>query len=141
NSEWVSFTEDSRNSLASAPGEPGYCPSLTRPVWEAGLNEGYHCVRLHIEDGGPNDADGEANSTIVDPGAVSRARADEGGGDGDGNGNGGGNGGDGNGGSDGGPTPAPGNNNSGGGGGSIGTWWLPLLLAGWLRRRRKNAED
>ncbi|MFK8017910.1 MAG: choice-of-anchor U domain-containing protein [Gammaproteobacteria bacterium] len=30
------------------------------------------CVQLTIEDGGPNDTDGEANGTIVDPGGVGR---------------------------------------------------------------------
>lgn len=39
-----------------------------------GLVEGYLCVQLTIQDGGPNDADGLANSAIADPGAVSAVK-------------------------------------------------------------------
>jgi hypothetical protein len=58
------------NQLHSAPGRSGYCPPPASDQWSLGLNEGYWCVQLTIEDGGPNDNDGMANTTIVDPGGV-----------------------------------------------------------------------
>ncbi|WP_246004382.1 tandem-95 repeat protein [Marinimicrobium koreense] len=73
---WVTFVEDANNALHSAAGNPGYCPPPGDDDWENGLIEGYHCVQLTIEDGGPNDADGETNGNVADPGAVSRQRGD-----------------------------------------------------------------
>jgi hypothetical protein len=68
---WEAFVEDANNQLHSAPGEAGYCPPPADEQWSLGLTEGYWCVRLTIKDGGPNDNDGIANTTIVDPGGVS----------------------------------------------------------------------
>ncbi|SQH78373.1 protein of unknown function [Shewanella benthica] len=68
--EWVSFIEDDNNSLMSTAGEVGYCPPPGGDVWTADLTEGDWCVQVTIEDGGPNDDDGLANRTIVDPGGV-----------------------------------------------------------------------
>ncbi|MFQ3235895.1 MAG: hypothetical protein ACI9C4_001459 [Paraglaciecola sp.] len=73
---WEAFAEDVNNQLHSAPGESGYCPPPADVQWSLGLTEGYWCVRLTIEDGGPNDNDGIANTTIVDPGGVSVAVTD-----------------------------------------------------------------
>ncbi|MBA6340589.1 tandem-95 repeat protein [Colwellia sp. MB02u-10] len=73
---WGPFVEDVSNQLHSAPGELGYCPSPADAQWSLGLTEGDWCVRLTIEDGGPNDNDGIANNTIVDPGGVSVALTD-----------------------------------------------------------------
>ena len=70
NGEWSTFVEDENNSLSSTPGELGFCPPPGDSSWEAGLVEGHLCVQLTIEDGGPNDADGEANSAVIDPGSV-----------------------------------------------------------------------
>ncbi|NBC23497.1 MAG: hypothetical protein GVY21_08490, partial [Gammaproteobacteria bacterium] len=70
---WQDFTEDARNVLASAAGEPGICPEPGSPRYTAGLTRGHHCVQLTLEDGGPNDADGERNGTIVDPGGIAIA--------------------------------------------------------------------
>ncbi len=67
---WRSFAEDSLNSLASAPGQPGYCPPPGDESFEPGLVAGYWCVQLTIEDGGPNDNDQDANGTIIDPGGI-----------------------------------------------------------------------
>ncbi|MFQ3197894.1 MAG: hypothetical protein ACI81A_001614, partial [Paraglaciecola sp.] len=67
---WGAFVEDVNNQLHSAPGEFGYCPAPGSNQWSSGLTEGYWCVRLTIEDGGPNDNDRIVNSTIVDPGGV-----------------------------------------------------------------------
>ncbi len=68
---WMDFVEDEKNSVSSAPGVEGFCPPPGGDVWELGLIAGYWCVQLSIEDGGPNDSDGVANGTIVDPGGVS----------------------------------------------------------------------
>ncbi|WP_190273159.1 Ig-like domain-containing protein [Shewanella sediminis] len=67
---WTNFVEDANNQIASAQGEAGYCPSPDSEDYQLGLTEGYWCVRLMIEDGGPNDADGVANGMIFDPGGV-----------------------------------------------------------------------
>ena len=72
--EWVNFIENADNTLHSAPGNPGYCPPPGDDTWAPGLVEGYLCVQLNIQDGGPNDADGVVNSAIADPGAVSSAK-------------------------------------------------------------------
>ncbi|WP_430458216.1 Ig-like domain-containing protein [Rheinheimera sp.] len=67
---WVDFVSNERNSLSSAAGERGFCPPPGGSQWSAGLTEGHWCVQVRVEDGGPNDADGIANSAIVDPGGV-----------------------------------------------------------------------
>ncbi|GAA3938222.1 beta strand repeat-containing protein [Litoribacillus peritrichatus] len=67
---WFTFVENASNSVMSAPGEEGHCPSPQAEDYRSGLNEGDWCVQLTIEDGGPNDADGLANGSINDPGGV-----------------------------------------------------------------------
>ncbi len=67
---WVDFVENTTDQLWSTAGEMGYCPPPGDAIWSAGLTEGHWCVQLVITDGGPNDSDGEANHTIVDPGGV-----------------------------------------------------------------------
>ncbi|MFY8282904.1 tandem-95 repeat protein [Pseudoalteromonas sp. SSMSWG5] len=64
---WTEFVVDSKNSIASAPGVEGFCPPPRDEQYEEGLKEGYWCVQLTIEDGGPNDADGLVNRAIEDP--------------------------------------------------------------------------
>ncbi len=111
---WVTFTEDDNNSLASTRKVEGVCPAAEATAYVAGLTAGDDCVRLTIEDGGPNDADQQANTIIKDPGGVSAALPAE-------------------------TTIAASNNtattntNSGGGGGS-GLNLLWLLLAGCIVR-------
>ncbi|WP_432451965.1 Ig-like domain-containing protein [Agarivorans sp. QJM3NY_29] len=70
NGQWVNFVEDTNNIVSSAAGEQGYCPPPNDPQWAAGLNAGYWCVQLTIQDGGPNDDDGLVNASITDPGGV-----------------------------------------------------------------------
>ncbi|WP_020408661.1 tandem-95 repeat protein [Hahella ganghwensis] len=70
NGEWMNFVTDENNTLSSAPGNPGYCPPPGDDSWEDGLVEGYYCVQLTIEDGGPNDADGLVNGSVEDPGGI-----------------------------------------------------------------------
>lgn len=67
---WRDFVIDANNSVASTEGERGFCPPPGDSSWTAGLTEGHWCVQLTIEDGGPNDDDGVANRTIVDPSGV-----------------------------------------------------------------------
>ncbi|GAA3946297.1 hypothetical protein GCM10022278_01850 [Allohahella marinimesophila] len=70
-SGWQDFVEDSRNDIASAPGEAGFCPPAGSDLYQSGLLEGFWCVQLTLQDGGPNDADGDVNGVIADPGGVS----------------------------------------------------------------------
>jgi VCBS repeat-containing protein len=74
---WVTFVSNTNNALHSAVGNPGYCPPPGTAEWTSGLTAGHLCVQLTIEDGGPNDDDGLVNSAVVDPGAVSEAKAVE----------------------------------------------------------------
>lgn len=67
---WVNFVEDDHNSVASALSTGGECPAANDSAYTGGLTEGDDCVRLRIQDGGPNDADGSANGVIKDPSSV-----------------------------------------------------------------------
>ncbi|WP_019617055.1 putative Ig domain-containing protein, partial [Psychromonas ossibalaenae] len=67
---WTDFVEDSNNALYSAKGADGYCPPPSSSAYTQDLTAGDWCVRLTIEDGGPNDDDGKANGTIIDPSGV-----------------------------------------------------------------------
>ncbi|MBO2651765.1 Ig-like domain-containing protein [Shewanella algae] len=69
-SGWQEFVTDANNQVFSSAGEPGYCPPMGDASWQSDLTEGHWCVQLLIQDGGPNDGDGQANGTIVDPGGV-----------------------------------------------------------------------
>jgi hypothetical protein len=71
---WVSFVENERNRLFSAPGENGICPPPGSPAYENGLIEGHACVQLQLEDGGPNDDDGSTNGIVKDPGAIAESK-------------------------------------------------------------------
>ncbi|QLE86630.1 HYR domain-containing protein [Shewanella sp. Scap07] len=72
---WYSFVVDASNGISSAlVDENGNCPLVNDDVYSQhssqGLIAGNHCIRLLIEDGGPNDIDGIANGAIEDPGVV-----------------------------------------------------------------------
>ncbi|GHF83308.1 Ig-like domain-containing protein [Thalassotalea marina] len=69
-SGWQNFVLDENNMVASAPGAEGFCPPPGDAAYISGLTEGHWCVQLTIQDGGPNDADGEVNQAIDDPGGV-----------------------------------------------------------------------
>ncbi|WP_250656256.1 cadherin-like domain-containing protein [Alkalimarinus coralli] len=75
NSEWVNFVDDDRNDIHSSQGFMGYCPPPGADGWQQGLTAGHFCLQLTIEDGGPNDVDGEVNAAISDPGAIGIANA------------------------------------------------------------------
>ena len=68
--QWRDFIEDQFNAILSAAGDTGTCPAPGSEQYVSGLVEGYRCVQLIISDGGPNDADSQANGSIKDPGAV-----------------------------------------------------------------------
>ena len=67
---WSAFVEYEHNSIRSSAGSKGVCPAPGDSSYEPGLIEGYFCVQLEIEDGGPNDTDGEINGVVKDPGGV-----------------------------------------------------------------------
>lgn len=67
---WFDFAIDARNAVASASGAPGVCPPPGDALYTNGLTAGDNCVQLTIEDGGPNDADHDANGIIKDPSGV-----------------------------------------------------------------------
>jgi hypothetical protein len=67
---WQDFIEDTLNSVSSAPGSAESCPAPGAEAYQPGLQAGYYCVQLTLEDGGPNDADRQRNGVIQDPGGV-----------------------------------------------------------------------
>jgi hypothetical protein len=67
---WQSFVEDGGNSIAGARQTLGLCPAPGSSEYVDGLSVFDRCVQLTIQDGGPNDADGEANGVIRDPGGA-----------------------------------------------------------------------
>ena len=76
-SGWQDFVIDANNQLYSAPGVEGRCPSPGDAAYREGLTSGHWCIMMLIQDGGPNDADGIANGSIVDPGGVGQPKAEE----------------------------------------------------------------
>lgn len=75
-SGWREFVEDDQNSLSSASDVFGLCPEPDHATWEDGLVPGRLCLRLVIQDGGPNDTDDVMDGRVEDPGAVASAAAD-----------------------------------------------------------------
>lgn len=75
--DWVDFVTNEKNTVASLSMADGTCPDNANTVWQLGLVPGANCLKLMIEDGGANDADGVANGSIDDPIAVSTAIAYE----------------------------------------------------------------
>ena len=64
---WVDF--DLSDSIATASSVNGVCPASG---YTSNLTQGDDCIQLTLTDGGPNDSDGAANGTIVDPVGVGR---------------------------------------------------------------------
>jgi hypothetical protein len=79
---WQNFQSDAGNTLYSAPrNDAGNCPGPLSAGWSEGLNLGDTCVRLTLQDGGPDDQDGQADGVIRDPGTLAvPAATDSGGG-------------------------------------------------------------
>lgn len=70
---WRDFSTDDGSVVASAAAistNPLVCPEAGSSSYAAGLTAGHRCLQLTIIDGGDNDADGNANGTVVDPGGI-----------------------------------------------------------------------
>lgn len=67
---WHDFVVDASNAVASAHSTLGHCPGPASDEYADGLQPFADCVRLTLQDGGPNDADGAADGVIRDPGGV-----------------------------------------------------------------------
>ncbi|MBL4761455.1 MAG: tandem-95 repeat protein, partial [Gammaproteobacteria bacterium] len=52
--QWRDFVVDDNNAIHSTQGNLGFCPPPGASGWQVGLIEGFFCVQLTIEDGGPN---------------------------------------------------------------------------------------
>jgi MYXO-CTERM domain-containing protein len=105
---WHDFVGDASNSLASAHSSGGVCPGPGSTAYTAGLTAFNDCVRLTIQDGGPDDEDGVANGVVRDPGGVAVAPSSSA--------------------TPGTPKPSA---------GAFAPWVLLGLLAAWARRRRR----
>ena len=75
-SGWKTFTEDANNSIQWAnwlDGVEGNCPDIDSLDYSSSstAKAGTTCIKLTLQDGGVNDADGVVDGRIVDPFAVS----------------------------------------------------------------------
>jgi hypothetical protein len=114
---WLNFVSDTSDSVASAFTVNGVCPGPNSTNWATGLNPFAQCVRLIVQDGGPNDADGIANGVIDNLGGAAVAALQT-----DNHGN--------------------SNSSSGGSGGVVDPALLALLAAAaGLRRRHRLAGE
>lgn len=68
---WSNFVEDADNIIEWAKwvsGQTGQCPAVDSTDYSnATSREGGNCLRVTLQDGGPNDQDGKVNGQIVDP--------------------------------------------------------------------------
>jgi PKD repeat protein len=62
---WQSFTSDTANIIESAFAVKGNCPLFTSNAYSEGLQAGVNCIKILVQDGGPNDADGQTNGIIT----------------------------------------------------------------------------
>jgi hypothetical protein len=69
-SGWHAFTSSGADAIYSAPATNGACPGPDSATWTTGLSAKAQCLRLTLTDGGPNDADGVVNGTIVNAGGA-----------------------------------------------------------------------
>ncbi len=67
---WSDFVENDTNRISSARINAGICPPAGSSEYTSGLTPHRKCIQLSIEDGGPNDMDGNANGVIRDPGGL-----------------------------------------------------------------------
>jgi hypothetical protein len=113
---WRDFVIDGANRVASAAAVGGVCPAPASSAYVAGLNALHRCVRLTLQDGGPNDDDAQANGRILDPSGAAVMATSE--------------------------TPSTPSGKSGGGGSIAPSLLLgmgALALANLYRRRRRAA--
>ena len=70
NGRWQDFDVSGNDRVGSEQADAGgLCPGPAG-TYRIGLRTGYDCLYLKITDGGPNDADGVKNGTVVDPSGV-----------------------------------------------------------------------
>lgn len=73
NGTWRTFDRSTGDTFRTAPGtrtaDGVSCPQPSSDEY-TGLTAGHNCLLLNISDGGPNDDDGLANGTVVDPGGL-----------------------------------------------------------------------
>jgi len=67
--KWQNFDRTNGDLIGSAATSGGMCQTQAG-TFKSTLTVGDECVFMRITDGGPNDADGLANGTIVDPGGL-----------------------------------------------------------------------
>ena len=115
---WSDFVATATDGIRSAASVNNQCPPPGSTSYVAGLATFNDCIELTLTDGGPNDADAEANGVISDPGAVviPAAANDNGAGAV--------------------PTSAP------GGAGALDWWWLAMMssLLAFRNRSRLGKE-
>ena len=75
---WKTFVEDANNTIqwaAFEDGVEGNCPESSSTVYTSDVSQkvGKTCLKVTLEDGGSNDADGAVNGRIVDPLGVGEA--------------------------------------------------------------------
>jgi hypothetical protein len=61
---WFAWVEDAANTVSSAPSTDGLCPRPESNAYGPGPVAGHACLRVQVEDGGPNDGDGAADREI-----------------------------------------------------------------------------
>jgi hypothetical protein len=115
---WFTFVEDANDRVRSANSVDGICPAPGASNYLDGLEVFSDCVELTLTDGGPNDADGEANGAIRDPSGVAIPASTSTG-----------------------TTTSPEASTSPGGAGALGWAWLMLLAPlFWLRYRLRQGH-
>ena len=67
---WFTFDTSGGDVVESGTAINNVCLVAAGVVYSAGITAGDNCVRLTIQDGGVNDADGLADGTVFDPGMV-----------------------------------------------------------------------
>ncbi|HUR41840.1 MAG TPA: tandem-95 repeat protein [Verrucomicrobiae bacterium] len=70
NGGWRDFVSNAGNAVASAYSTQDQCPGPASTAYASGLLPFADCVRLTLQDGGPNDADGMADGVVRDPGGA-----------------------------------------------------------------------
>jgi len=63
---WSDFVSDDHNYIAAASKlDAGYCPEVNSDLYQNLFGEGSECLRITLQDGGPNDGDGEVNGGVI----------------------------------------------------------------------------
>lgn len=70
--QWITFTADGTNLIASAALVGGTCPAVGNVAYvdANGLVEGHDCIRLTIQEDGPYDLNTGSATVVEDPGGV-----------------------------------------------------------------------